>query len=326
MRNMLLALVGLAGIAIAAASYLSMPPARALNEGARNAEAVDRARAAAGFADPDAGIDDGLRATLITLFDGIGAALTRGDGEAAVAPVDYRAMLDETLTRFPELKLGARMREQIGSGLKTRQATQQAGFSEVFNWQRSEIRRVERLSEGRLLVYARHFSETLGVTYFRRWWLLPGEDGWRIYDAEIVEVGMRESTGLAFGLLAAQSKSPEQHEFWKSLGAMMAAFTGGEVGTTRRALTRIDLAKLPDEFAALMGFFHAVIAAAVREHAEALRASAAAKTRARGPMPQLLLLDANQLNLLGRHAEALALTERFVSLLGPSEEALSEKG
>jgi hypothetical protein len=274
------------------------------------------------------GVPASTQAAINTLLVRFGQALSARDGQAAADCIDFDDMLALTAERKLIEPIPRALRRKLAKTLAKQQAARYATLGAALNWQTTRITRTEPLPGGRLRITARHHSTLLGVAFRRRYWVRPGFFGWRIYDHEDVDLGVRITTGLAVGINAGRRDGPPPA--WlpaaqRMLG-LVQAFGAGQGVDVVGQLEGIDPAALPPVFAGLHGLLYAAGLFDLDRVAEALTVIEATQARLPEPMPALVLLRADCLHVLKRYPEAQQAADAFLALFPGDPEALTTRG
>ncbi|MCA9547432.1 MAG: hypothetical protein KC613_23675 [Myxococcales bacterium] len=264
---------------------------------------------------------------LQTLLDRLGDALTRADGDAAAGAYDYADMLDEGVASGLMQPIPRGDRRRVLRGLAQGQARRAVELAPILNWQHTEILRAEALAGGRQVLTVRHRSERLNTVFRRRYWVRPGLLGWKIYDVEDVDVGVRTSEALAVGITAGRAAEtppwiPKVQALWGLIGTIQA----GQVAEARATLLALSPEGLPVAFARTYWLLR-VAAQADLDAAAALEDAAEAHAALGGAAPSALWLVAADARLTTGDAQgALGDVERFLQAFPGDPEALAVRG
>jgi hypothetical protein len=293
-----------------------------------------RVEAAAVFADParPAPADE---AEFAAVFDHLGGTLARGDIPAVGRAFDVDRLVTE-LERIrafdrlpgngrPEFREG--MRKGVGGKIG-----EMLGANETVRWNRTDVRHV-RWSADRheVVVIAVHWNgEDDDVPFRCRWWLIRRPGGWKIYDFEELDMGMRLTRTVASlatpEILEGVARDPLP--FQKAtvgLREAIALLSRGDAVGADVALAPARVIPWPTPVRAVLEFVEGMIlmgkgdpaaALARLEEAERLLPNMPANTLARG-----LALAA-----LGRPEEALEAARKYRKEVGPDAMSFTLEG
>ncbi len=259
------------------------------------------------------------------LFHSLGASLRvfPANSDSIMRHFDIDRMSDEIgdPALVPHRKSTARRPFVVG--LRRGMGTGMARRSPIFQWTTSEIRNVKKLNNEECVVIVRH-KHPNGTTLKVRWWLTRRTGGWKIYDFESLDVGMRVSTTA--GSLAQLGAG--------RLGEV--AIAGNELTEAGQALAVNDIAgaevhlknlpaNLPPRLEALRLLLTAIVHLHYQRSREALDSLEAAK-RLHADMPVADFLRGLAFTRLGKWDEALKCLNDYRTLLGDDEDVCRELG
>jgi Flp pilus assembly protein TadD len=265
------------------------------------------------------------------VFDGLGTALRRSDGAAVGGYFDPERMADE-LERFGAfarlgVRLDAKNRQDFKRGMG------QLGSALVNNplmrWDRSEVRRI-RWSDDRTeaVVIAVHRDEVddFPVSIKMRWWLVSRPGGWKVYDLEELDGGMR-FTALVTGLMTPgfMANLPQFQTAATAIRDAVVAVQAGDATAADRALAPARGVNLPTPLVALRDAIDGLIQVMKGEVATGLAALDRAEQQ-NPDMPMLHLLRAIAYTRAGEFERALQNVRRYTDLLGPDPAAALFEG
>lgn len=267
------------------------------------------------FQGEPAPLDEETTASLKELFDGLGAAFQKRDGNALIGHFDLDRMLDEFLAQGtvpPHLR---GQRDSFIRGMRTglqRGLTQNAA---LMQWHVTEIRSAKKLPNGDLVVIARHRDDA-NLRVKMRWWVTRRGNAWRVYDYEDLDMGMRASA--LFGAIAAFPHGDilrMARDVQVLQEAMVAIVSQEDADTAARKLQRIAGTQFPKPLEAVREVVAALVHNSKRDYQQALDAL----DRANRIMPDMPLVDflkGTVCNSLGRHDQALTHLTAYQKLLG----------
>ena len=192
-------------------------------------------------------------------------------------------------------------------------------------WSRHEVRLVEPLAGGQeALAYVKTFSPG-GVVQKRRLWIVRHPDGWRCYDTEDAEIGIRHSALMAAVQADFGEGFPAWFVPWIMLQEAERAAAEGDAAAADRLMAQVAPVTFPDP---IEGYKHLILgsqAAAAQRHEEALAAYVRA-AKAGPAMLTLHYLQAVSHNRLGDGEAALRHLQTYTGLFGRQAHSASELG
>lgn len=194
------------------------------------------AAASSSAADP---IDKG---ELDAFFTKLGASYRAADAAAIVANWDYSMAV--ALAEQQGFTLPANLnREKLANGIRDSQLVQLKTMAKYSAWDQHEITRIVNLDpkeNDEVQVYLRQYSSVTGATR-TRWWLRKRNGVWAVYDFEELTAGLRLSTLLGVGLVAARDKAGWGARAPELIAAIQAGMEGrqDEVEETLKKLSGV---------------------------------------------------------------------------------------
>ena len=282
--------------------------------------------ASAAFTETPMGSDQQERAAIGAMFDSLGAAVRRGDNAA----VGDRFDVDRLILELKRHNVLPAMRAAEARGFKTGMSnTAPAAFAknDLLKWTRYEIRRVRPLGGGEAMVYFRGWDDT-GYIMKSRWWLRKHSGGWRFYDLEDLDTGIRVSAAMGAAMTGASFQTgtmPPWVNAIKSIPVATQQLTAGEIDKAEATLATLEGTNLPPEFDAV----RLLLMSAVRLRQERFPEAVELLDKAdalRADLPASDHLRAIALNGLGRHEEAVRFARQYVDLLGGDGHSYSTLG
>ncbi len=249
-------------------------------------------------------------------FDRLGGALRARDRDQLAAHLDTRRMLKEF--RRAGLLPGIDAREEEAMHAVFSQSFLQALTrpEQLLQWERTEIRSVKFLADApdEAVVIARHRNDDVLVRM--RWWVRRDGGGWRVYDLEDLDTGIRVST-LVGSMIPPGGKlvAPEWTKAGPWANQVGRALLSGDLDAAQRALDAIAHHRFPPALEGLRWMFLGTIQIARQHPQEGL----AHLDKARGFNPDMPMLDqlyGAAYNALGRHDKALDHIKKYSDLLG----------
>ena len=191
-------------------------------------------------------------------------------------------------------------------------------------WSRHEVRLVEPLAGGQEAVaYVKTFSPG-GVVQKRRLWIVRHPDGWRCYDTEDAEIGIRHSALMAAVEADFGEGFPAWFVPWIMLQEAERAAAEGAAAADR-LMAQVAPVSFPGPIEGYKYVILGSLAAASRRHEDALAAYVQA-AKAHPGMPTLHYLGAVSHNRLGDGETALRHLEAYTRLFGREAHSASELG
>ncbi|HEY3789628.1 MAG TPA: hypothetical protein VGL71_12280 [Urbifossiella sp.] len=298
---------------------------------------ADKAEAAAAFAKPVPPSAE-EQAEFQQFFNRLGSALgRRATGEVTLLfDADRMTARLARVGAFAKLPLGQKrgFRTGVSQGIRT-SIGQNLTDNELLRWDRTEVRRV-RWSEDRgeaVVIAIHHEGEGTDATRLKmRWWLVAqAGGGWKIYDFEDLDMGMRIS--VAIGSMATPETidqlAANPDRFKAAVAdlrlAMAELFLRKDAEEAEKALARCRLVKLPDLLAALRELVEGALLLQREDAVGALKRLETSDRLLPG-MPVVKLLKAACFNRLERYEEALAEARGYIEELGLDPLALGQAG
>jgi tetratricopeptide (TPR) repeat protein len=267
-------------------------------------------------------IDDaGLVKELAPLFAELGDALSRRDGRAAADLFDPRRMAEEV----GEDAMPARVRRDPGfvRGMRLGLVNSFSRDDGWEGWTATEIKSVKKLGND-VVVIARHRCKDGSVEKIR-WWLTARSGGWKVYDFEDLNLGLRSSYCMALVTRlvfrgdgvdpAGQARARQLNEAVRGLTEAHTALSRDDVDTAERKLGAVADEPLPRRLQAYRLFIQGEAHLVRSRPKEAL----AAFEKAHGLQPDMPVLDMERgvaLNMLGEWARGLKHLQAYHDLLG----------
>ncbi|AWM41471.1 Tetratricopeptide repeat protein [Gemmata obscuriglobus] len=290
-----------------------------------------RAEAAAAFADPKSPTPEEA-AEFAALFANLTKILEKEDGPALFQQFDPERLFEELVRtgRFDRfgLKPGRADRERFIRGMQN--AGARAVFNPLFRWQSTNVRRVRWSADrNEAVVIASHVNDSTALGRVKlkvRWWLVRRPGGWRVFDFEDLDQGLR-ATHLMGALLTPDmlARLPALQKALLAIRATQAAIARQDYASAEAALAGCRPADLPDPIAAVVYLLRAGIHLARGEPNEAL-AFLDQVERVEPDAPLTHLMRANCYLQSGEHAKALAAADAYIAQLGPDDEAELTRG
>ncbi|MCA9655463.1 MAG: hypothetical protein KC501_36445 [Myxococcales bacterium] len=193
------------------------------------------------------------------------------------------------------------------------------------------IKRVDRDSEGNLVVYLRQVDHDR-ILMKSRWWLVAEEGGLRWWDAEDLQLGLRVSTMMAAGISSAMSGGDTSR-----LEAFIEVLSGladtdlrnaEEVRILAARIDGLDLTGLPVSFRRLALVSRAALSTALGEPTDALARIDELEQQSLDPLelPVRHYQRAVSCLALERWDEAATAAQHYLDLLGEDAEAYNLLG
>lgn len=193
------------------------------------------------------------KAELDAFFTKLGASYRAADGPAIVATWDYAMTL--ALAEQQGFTLPANIdRAKLAAGISAAQREQLATTAKYTAWDQHEITRFVNLDpkdNDEVQVYLRQYSSVTGAGR-TRWWLRKRDGVWGIYDFEELTTGLRLSTILGVGLVAARDKEGWAARSAELLSAIQAG-AEGRLDDVEAGLKKLSGVSFPP---ALQAFLH----------------------------------------------------------------------
>jgi tetratricopeptide (TPR) repeat protein len=289
-----------------------------------------RQEVAAAFATAPAELDPAEAAALHQLFDGLGAAMRRGDTMAVGGYLDSDRMA-ATLERLPGWPdLGFRERRALASGLQ-RGLSQAMVLNPALHWDRVRVQRFYPAQGApEAVVYVRHWQGPGPESSKIRWWLVRDGARWRFYDLEDLDSGVRVSTSVGTVVASAAVGGRFQLPAWASsfqqhFVPAIQAFMKEDLDAAEQHLAGLPNAGLPSHIEAMRFVLTASVRLRREDPAGAVQLLDRAE-RLNADLPIAQLLRAAAYNRLDRHEEAAECARKHLALLGDDALAYENLG
>jgi predicted Zn-dependent protease len=260
---------------------------------------------------------------LQSLFDALGVSLRAADTESIVRQFDVSRMADEfgNLAIVPPRH--SRNRAQFLNGMRQGIGTSFTQRAILFQWTTSEIRKIKKINDEEAVVIARH-KHPNQATLKVRWWVTRRSGGWKVYDLEDLDVGMRFSTTVASVMAQGAGRLSDISKAAITIGEVFQALAGNDVDTAENKLKPVP-AQLPPHLQTLRRLATGVIHLHREQYQEALDALDSAK-RLHADMPIADYLRGVAYNRLGKWEQAFKNLREYRDLLGDDDDICRELG
>lgn len=298
----------------------------AYQEMARSLERSVRELQEVVFTDPKAPTAEEA-AEFSELFAALAKALDTDDGAALVRRLDPERLFDELLRTGQLNKLGLRFGrpDREGFARRVREGRARDFFNPSFRWQSVDVRRVRWSADrNEAVVIASHASDAGPIGRVKqkvRWWLVRRPDGWRVYDFEDLNHGLRATQVMGATLTPdLPARLPALRAAVLAIWDAQAAVAKLDLAAAEAALNGCRTDDLPDPLAAVVHAFRAGIHLERAEPNTALECIDRA-ARLQPDMPLIHLLRAHCHVLAGEHAKVLPAVDAYTVQLGPDDDA-----
>lgn len=254
------------------------------------------------------------------LFDSLGRALDQQNAAVAASHFDLDRMFEQIVGRTPTASDSADFhrvgRQTFGSAL--------VGNPQL-RWSRTSIRRIRWSADHSVAVVATvHRDDAASSRHDlkMRWWLASTSNGWKIYDLEEIDGGLRFSLSVA--QLLAPDGTVDPLRFQKAVDVLHAAqfaVRAGDADAAEKALAHIDYPNPPPPFSALLAMIEGRVQVLRGDFAAALRDYDRA-AHFNPDMPAIHLARTIALARWGKFADALEEAMESTEVLG-SDPAVS---
>jgi tetratricopeptide (TPR) repeat protein len=247
-----------------------------------------------------------------TTFDRLEAARTRHDAKGMADCYDFEAMLEEVRRYDPSLTAtsGRKYVDSFAIGFTNTGVRQQP----LTSWSRYDVKEVRFLDDSHrgAVVYLREWR-LQGESEKVRYWLVRRAGGWRIYDREILENGIRTTENTAMALNSGYVANVPSAV--ATLDKATQHLIADEIPQAEAAMKTLDLVALPPFTDAQRHVRWATVH--IRQSKYDLALSDLDKAEVLRPgMPAVDNLRALALNRLGRYAEARDVAEKYLAEVG----------
>jgi len=158
-----------------------------------------------------------------------------------------------------------------------------------------------------------------------RWFLRRTPDGWRFYDGESPDLGLRMSGALGIGFVAAHEGPPGWVDAARSVVSTRPLLDEGRWEEAKALLDAAAGAGLPAVVEACRLEALAIALHGLGEGEAALEACAAAR-ELQSDLPLAYLVEASILNDLDRHEDALAAARKYIEAVGETGDSCVQLG
>jgi hypothetical protein len=206
------------------------------------------AEASAAYTHPDAESDPGLR-RIHEFFIRLGKARASGDATAIMDCYDLDRQIAEA-ERLGYFKLTPRDRPGFMTGFRRGYSGKVAQLGTSMAWRRFDFCHVRFLPGGReAVVYVRELRKSGYEVKFRYWVRREGST-WRIYDAEELLSGVRETTQVGKAVadtIAAGGRTPSWIATHQAIDLAFTRISEGNLDSADRALKSVENVSMPPQ-------------------------------------------------------------------------------
>ncbi len=247
-----------------------------------------------------------------------------GDRNHILALFDIDRLWSEVRTTLGTTEIPPEQKRLLVGGIRLRLGGRFATNAKMYIWEHLTIERVKLREEGREAVVVTRIRDKDGFVSRARWWLVRGEESWRIFDMENQGLGLRLSTSMSSALGEALQDNDSLGSIRNLMAAMMAMMEG-DYEEADRVLDMIPNVELPSRFEALKLLMLALLDTWNGNPEKALsRFDAAANAN-----PQMSIVDlgrAEALLDLERGDDALTCIRRYLLEYGEDPEGRIYEG
>lgn len=298
--------------------------------GANQSDAQRDAEVAQAFSEPptDRRADDKTRDEVEAMLEAIGTNARRGYTDNVLDQLDLETMLQ---VAEKDGDLGLRQpgdRKKFFSGIREGFAKSINGpASSQFKYFGVRVTRVNASSDGRiLLAYARHDLDGEGSLMKVRWWLIRSDKGWRVYDWENLNNGVRMSTTLMNMLPQARMNTvPPWLRRMEEFGTARAVVEQGDFKSGRQRLNRLESAKLPDSLEAMRLLYLGICESSEGKYDKAIALYNRA-LKLKPDLPDARYLRGCALGDMGKFEESIVDYQWYLDTLGSDAECYRRMG
>jgi tetratricopeptide (TPR) repeat protein len=261
-------------------------------------------------------------------FDGLGAALRRGDAAFINAAFDLNRLSDELFRNGALDKIPILERANFRRGMREGAADALGNGmvqNELMRWDRTDVKLVRwsaDRSEAVAITVHRQKNGEENIRMKMRWWLVRRDGRWRLYDFEDLDQGSRASQ-LMKSIFAGQDlrdlerRTKDIRENANHIReAMIAVSKDRDPDAAERALAQCRGTNMPKVLTSTKAVIEGLILAQREKPQEALEKYDQAE-RIDAGMPLLKYLRASAYLQLERWSEALEAGRAYVAELGP---------
>lgn len=266
-----------------------------------------------------------LKEELKPFFQELGTAFREPDHGGLVAFFDVDRMVEEFEDVGPPLPQLAWKRRTFVSEAYTGFTVTLERYATSWKWTRTEIRKIQPLNAGEIIVITTHENPDGGVLKLR-WWLTCRTGVWKVYDLEEIEIGIRFSTSVAVVLLKNTGFTTGIVEVVEWLeDASRSLAMAKDVDRAEKNLEQVQADDLPDELKAERFMLQGTVHLHRKRYAESIESLEGARAL-RPDMPILDLLQGMALNRTGKWDEAWKHLQAYRTLFGDDDIVRSELG
>ena len=254
---------------------------------------------------------DATRAEVEAFLGELRACFLERDGAGFIDRVDVPEMLDA----MGDLDLGVGRRIGLSLGLRSgmRSGVERGGHSyPTGDW---ELRAVEPGADADRVRAIVRTREPQGVGIYVRWYLVRDDEGWRVYDWEDLDGGLRASVVMGGMLAGGEGGVRDVRLFLEGIQSLQQYLLDEDLAQADVLLARLSTLDLPAYLEAIYWLNLSALRSAQWRHEEALEAL----DRAEELSPDMPILDYQRATLLldeGRPAESLVFARRYAERLG----------
>src|SRR5688572_26775215 len=257
---------------------------------------------------------------IVGVMGRIGAEAVLPGGGSVLSHFDADATFDELERRGFVSGISRPERREMRRGFKEGYARGIPNGVVDLPWRRLQVRQVRMLRNGgsrgdgaeALAFVQTRFQNDLSCKM--RWWFRKTPGGWKAYDYEDLDTGIRISTSMGM-ILSNAAQSPAVRGYNESAGAAFTALGNEDGKAAEAAAARIPASGLPPAMDATRWVLHGDACVLQDRHEESLGHYAKAES-IHPDVPMVHLGRAAALNGLGRHGEALDSLDRYERVLG----------
>jgi len=270
-------------------------------------------------------VTDADRRQVEAAITAMNQAIRDNDREAIAAGLDPLEMMHET-ARLGLMPAAAPPPERLAPLVAGRLPALMTDPVNGIGAKRYEVKTITRRGDAgdRFVAFTRQWDDDDVAGYYR-WSLRRDGEALKVYDIELLDIGVGYAAMLGVGFSAAEEDDTATKRAADVFVRLSGLATMGDLDAAERALDEVDPAAVPPVIAALYWVARSGLAYDRGEQAEAL--AAAEKAIGLKPdTPFAYSLAAAALNRLGRHDEALKRAEQYRKLLGTNAEYLELVG
>lgn len=263
---------------------------------------------------------------LSLFFEQLGQAGHAGNADKALAMMDFPLMLAATeATGLLTISNAAERTEALNAMPRSARANWFNPELSLFNWKWARITRAGVSENGRFAVaFVSHSGADELDRRWMRWWLVRQADGWKVYDFESLDNGIRVSWMIA-SAASNQKQLPDWLKAGENLKAAQIRLKQGDFQGASDALLSLRDVKLPSQLDSVRFSLLGICEAGLDNHQKALEQFETA-LGLNADLPVARYHRGLSLMAVGDHAAAIKDLRWYSVIIGSDPVALVDLG